>query len=133
MASTDVSQWPCVRCRLDLEFLGRQVDSGTVARLEAVAETPFKRLSYTAAVHILEEHVRAKKKKFEFPVRLTRAPRILLPAVWAVLVLLCGRWALITHDASAGKCRGHAAREPAGDSKCARMQPRPMGHLSARR
>ncbi|KAK9832624.1 hypothetical protein WJX81_004893 [Elliptochloris bilobata] len=56
-------------CRLDLEFLGKQVDSGAIARLEAVADTPFKRLSYTEAVGILEEVVRSKKKKFEFPVK----------------------------------------------------------------
>ena len=66
-------------CRLDLEFLEKQVDSGTVARLEAVAETPFKRLSYTEAVEILEEVVRSKKKKFEFSVRLTCARRVPLP------------------------------------------------------
>jgi len=46
------------------------VDKTAVERLEHVASTPFKRLSYTEAVEILEGVVRDKKKKFEFPVRL---------------------------------------------------------------
>ena len=58
----------------DLEFLGKQADAGAIARLEAVAATPFKRLSYTEAVEILEEVVRSKKKKFEFPVRPPESP-----------------------------------------------------------
>jgi len=33
-----------------------------------VIETPFKRLAYTEAVEILEEHIKSKKAKFEFPV-----------------------------------------------------------------
>ena len=57
-----------VRRRADLDFLVKQVDAGAIARLESVASTPFKRLSYTEAVEILEEVVRSKKKKFEFPV-----------------------------------------------------------------
>ena len=125
-----VTEWPAplsacgfvCKCRLDLEFLGKQVDSGTVARLEAVAETPFKRLSYTEAVEILEEVVRSQKKKFEFPVRLTCAPRVLLPVADFVLVHLRappGWWGF--GAAFAGKGGGHAAGEPAGDgdSKCA--------------
>ncbi len=46
------------------------MDKTAVERLEHVASTPFKRLSYTEAVEILEGVVRDKKKKFEFPVRL---------------------------------------------------------------
>ncbi len=46
------------------------MDKTAVERLEHVAYTPFKRLSYTEAVEILEGVVRDKKKKFEFPVRL---------------------------------------------------------------
>ena len=45
------------------------VDKGAVERLEHVAATPFKRLSYTEAVAILEDVVRTKKKKFQYPVR----------------------------------------------------------------
>ena len=71
--------WPGARCRLDLEFLGKQVGSDTIARLEGVAETSFKRLSYTEAIEILEEVVRSKKKKFEFPVRLYVPVKISVP------------------------------------------------------
>lgn len=46
-----------------------QIDKTAVQRLEHVAKTPFKRLSYTEAVEILEEAIRTKKKKFEFKVR----------------------------------------------------------------
>lgn len=39
-----------------------------IQRLQTVINTPFKRLPYTEAVEILEEHIKAKKVKFEFPV-----------------------------------------------------------------
>ena len=44
------------------------VDKGAIDRLQHVASTPFKRLTYTEAIEILEGVVRDKKKKFEFPV-----------------------------------------------------------------
>jgi len=55
--------------RQDLGFITSMVDKGAVERLEHVAATPFKRLSYTDAVAILEDVVRSKKKKFQYPVR----------------------------------------------------------------
>ena len=55
--------------RQDLAFITSMVDKGAVERLEHVAATPFKRLSYTDAVAILEDVVRTKKKKFQYPVR----------------------------------------------------------------
>jgi asparaginyl-tRNA synthetase len=61
-------RWLLEHCRDDLEFITKQVDKTAVARLEHVASTPFKRLSYTEAVEILEGVVRDGKKKFEFPV-----------------------------------------------------------------
>jgi len=39
---------------------------GLIQRLMNVIETTFKRLSYTEAVEILEEHIKEKKVKFEF-------------------------------------------------------------------
>lgn len=57
-----------VRCREDLNFITKMIDKTAVERLRHVAETPFKRLSYTDAVEILEGVVRDKKKTFEFPV-----------------------------------------------------------------
>ena len=77
-------------CRDDLEFINKQVDKGAIARLEHVAATPFKRLTYTEAVEILEGVVRDKKKKFEFPVHfLLYAPRW-LPASRQSTALCCG-------------------------------------------
>ena len=81
------------------------MDAGTIARLEAVAATPFKRLSYTEAIEILEEVVRSKKKKFEFPVRLLCALRRLLP-VAGRCCFSCVAAGLHMHAASAGEvCR----------------------------
>lgn len=55
-------------CRPDLDFMVKMVDKGCVERLEQVASTPFKRLSYTEAVAVLEGVVARGEKKFEFPV-----------------------------------------------------------------
>ena len=54
--------------RPDLEFINSMVDKGAIARLEQVAAAPFRRVSYTEAITILEESIAAGKKKFEFPV-----------------------------------------------------------------
>ena len=56
------------RRRDDLEFVAKMVDKGAIDRLQHVASTPFKRLTYTEAIEILEGVVRDGKKKFEFPV-----------------------------------------------------------------
>ena len=57
-------------CRADLEFIKAQVDKTAIERLQQVAHTPFERITYTRAIELLEEAVRAKKKKFEYKVRL---------------------------------------------------------------
>ena len=127
-AGAIVSLRPRTRRRLDLEFLGKQVDSGTVARLEAVAETPFKRLSYTEAIEILEEVVRSKKKKFEFPVRLFCAPSG-HPCAWlAGPDQLCGR-AVDAYTAPAGVlCRTcRQGGSTASLRSCATRGGRPAG------
>ena len=59
----------CVRyvldhCKEDLEFFDKFMENGLVARLEAVANTPFAHLTYTSAVEILTK----APVKFEFPV-----------------------------------------------------------------
>ncbi|KAK9838840.1 hypothetical protein WJX74_004282 [Apatococcus lobatus] len=56
------------RSRGDLKFIVEQIDKTAIQRLEHVAKTSFKRLSYTEAVEILEDAIRTKKKKFEFKV-----------------------------------------------------------------
>ena len=55
-------------CRADLDFITKMVDKEAVARLEQVASTPFKRISYTEAVALLEEAIASGAKKFEYPV-----------------------------------------------------------------
>lgn len=55
-------------CQGDLAFVTSMIDKTAVERLEQVATTPFKRVTYTEAIAILEEAIKAKKKKFEFPV-----------------------------------------------------------------
>ncbi|KAL4434001.1 hypothetical protein ABPG75_000442 [Micractinium tetrahymenae] len=55
-------------CRPDLEFINSMIDKTAIARLEQVADSSFKRVSYTEAIEILEGVVKSGKKKFEFPV-----------------------------------------------------------------
>ena len=55
-------------CRDDVEFINKIVDSTALERLQQVAATPFERVSYSRAIELLEEAVRAKKKKFEYKV-----------------------------------------------------------------
>lgn len=50
-------------CREDLELFDKFVENGLIARLEAVATTPFARVTYTDAIEILKR----SKKTFEFP------------------------------------------------------------------
>lgn len=57
-----------------MEFIAKVIDPGAVERLKAVGSTPFKRLSYTDAIQILQDVVASKKKKFEFKVRMTTKP-----------------------------------------------------------
>ena len=54
--------------RDDLEFFDERIEKGLIKRLEAVINTPFKRLDYTDAVKLLEEHIKSKKAKFTYPV-----------------------------------------------------------------
>jgi len=42
----------------DLEFFDLRIEKGLIKRLTQVVETPFKRLPYTEAVTILEEHLK---------------------------------------------------------------------------
>ena len=54
-------------CAPDMAFVTKHVDKGATARLEQVVSTPFKRVSYTEAVELLEAAIRAGKQ-FENPV-----------------------------------------------------------------
>ncbi|KAI7843684.1 hypothetical protein COHA_002584 [Chlorella ohadii] len=55
-------------CRPDLEFIAKMIDKTAIERLEQVANSSFKRVSYTEAIEILEGVVASGKKQFEFPV-----------------------------------------------------------------
>ena len=54
-------------CRPDLDFINLRIDKTAIARLEEVANTPFKRLSYTDAIARLEQATKSGHK-FEYPV-----------------------------------------------------------------
>ena len=56
--------WALTKCREDLEFFEKRIQPGTIAQLEHVVNTPFKRISYTDAVAELEKY----NDKFEFPI-----------------------------------------------------------------
>jgi len=51
-------------CPADLKFFTERVDKTLLGRLEALAESTFKRLTYTEAIELLK----GSKAKFEFPV-----------------------------------------------------------------
>ena len=53
-----------VEAREELDFLNRFVDKGLIARLEAVRDAEFARVSYTEAIEILQKSGR----EFEYPV-----------------------------------------------------------------
>ncbi len=55
-------RWALSKCRDDLEFFDKRIQNGLIAMLEHVAETPFKRISYTEAIEALEKH----ESKFEY-------------------------------------------------------------------
>jgi asparaginyl-tRNA synthetase len=52
------------RCAEDLRFFDERIDKGLIARLEAVANAEFARITYTEAVEILHK----SGQKFEYPV-----------------------------------------------------------------
>lgn len=51
-------------CSHDIEFLNNMYDKELIGRLQSVVDKPFRRLTYTEAIGILEPN----KDKFEFPV-----------------------------------------------------------------
>ena len=56
--------WALTKCREDLEFFEKRIQPGTIAQLEHVVNTPFKRITYTEAVEVLEKY----NSEFEFPI-----------------------------------------------------------------
>ena len=60
-------RWALERCADDIAFLAEHYDKELVERLKFVLDKPFKRLSYTEGIEILEAAVKAGRK-FEFPI-----------------------------------------------------------------
>ena len=60
-------RWALDRCADDIAFLGEHYDKELVERLNFILEKPFKRLTYTEGITILEEAVK-NGRKFEFPI-----------------------------------------------------------------
>lgn len=60
-------RWALDRCADDIAFLSEHYDKELVERLNFVLEKPFKRLTYTEGIEILEAAVKAGRK-FEFPI-----------------------------------------------------------------
>lgn len=55
-------QWALTKCRADLEFFDKRIQSGLIEMLEHVAGSEFVRITYTDAIAELEKHA----DKFEF-------------------------------------------------------------------
>ncbi len=60
-------QWALDNCKEDLEFLNKRIDKGLIERLKGVFDGPFKRLTYTDGIKILEKAV-ADGQEFQYPV-----------------------------------------------------------------
>ena len=60
-------QWALDHCMDDLTFLAEHFDSELISRLRFVLEKPFKRMTYTEGIEILEAAIKGGRK-FEFPI-----------------------------------------------------------------
>lgn len=60
-------RWALERCSDDIAFLSEHYDKELVERLNFILEKPFKRLTYTEGIEILESAVK-DGRKFEFPI-----------------------------------------------------------------
>ena len=60
-------RWALEHCADDITFLAENYDKELVERLKFVLDKPFKRLTYTEGIEILEAAVKAGRK-FEFPI-----------------------------------------------------------------
>lgn len=57
-------RWLLEKCYDDMELMAKLYDKECIDRLKLVASTPFERVSYTEAIQILEEAVKANSKEF---------------------------------------------------------------------
>jgi asparaginyl-tRNA synthetase len=63
----------CIRAALaerqdDMKFFDERIENGLIARLQHVLESPFLRLPYTEAIHIIQQAA-AGGRKFDYPVK----------------------------------------------------------------
>ena len=56
--------WALTKCSEDMEFFEKRIQPGVIAQIQHVVDTPFKRITYTEAVELLEK----QNDKFEFPI-----------------------------------------------------------------
>ena len=52
--------------RDDIEFFDQRIEKGLIKRLEHVINSPFRRISYTECIEILERDMKDKSKKLKF-------------------------------------------------------------------
>ncbi|EFH38944.1 hypothetical protein ARALYDRAFT_497343 [Arabidopsis lyrata subsp. lyrata] len=57
--------WLIKNCSDDMDFMDKNVDGGCTKRLKMVAETSFKRVTYTEAIEVLEKAVAEGKVVFD--------------------------------------------------------------------
>jgi len=69
------------RCPADLLFFQQHYDPTLLARLNAVVQRPFARVSYADAIVLLQTEITKKPKKWTYvpPSFLTLTPPLLLP------------------------------------------------------
>ncbi|KGN71265.1 asparagine--tRNA ligase [Porphyromonas sp. COT-239 OH1446] len=60
-------RWALDHCWDDIQFLSEHFDKELIDRLRFVLEKPFKRMTYTEGIEVLEQ-AKAAGRKFEFPV-----------------------------------------------------------------
>lgn len=60
-------QWALDHCMDDISFLSEHFDKELIDRLRFVLDKPFKRLTYTEGIQVLEDAIK-QGRKFEFPV-----------------------------------------------------------------
>lgn len=56
-------------CEQEMEFLNKFVEKGLIEKLTKLVNSEFKTVTYTKAVEILENDIKAGKVKFEYPVK----------------------------------------------------------------
>jgi asparaginyl-tRNA synthetase len=59
-------QYVLLNNKADIEFFDSRIEKGLIKRLQHVVDSPFKRISYTECIEILERDMKDKSKKLKF-------------------------------------------------------------------